>query len=340
MNIFSAILSLLLATQALAFYQNCRQVNYFKGQFEKIFRLIPDNVYPVFSVCTNENFTRDYHIAIEQYNEASKDPLCQEINFKRSKVNMVEIMHSQLVSVWEVANCQDCLDRRNETVEFFSLFDQLDSCINSHKEVSPCEPCAGNYSEVQSRYEQLAKGHRDSICFDIEDRMNQTRHRWSAEFNCCKNKQHSKKAFVAFASSLCSLPVIFYLVMYLVTRRKEAREGLVNGPLLDDSRDADEPESNADPLPSTSFTGTQDNIDDDDETNSDDEVNLRVEYNDLNLIREEQLVDLISNKSDSTVDVNLDVSGQQKPKHIDQDEDDVSILDAMKGNVNGRNLLD
>lgn len=218
---------------------NCDAVFKFEAQFGKITALIPFHVYPVYTICTNVQFAKEYSTAMELYSNASSDPICQQMNFKRSKVNLIDMMHDQLVSLWTVSNCQDCLDRHNQTLEFFANFDQLDKCLTKHL-LSPCDPCAESYGSIQAQYEQLVRGHKDTICIDIEDRMNQTRRRWSAEFNCCRNRQHSKTSFVVAASVFCSLPVIFYVVMYVVTRAKEAREAR-REPLLDDHVEDDQP---------------------------------------------------------------------------------------------------
>uniref|UniRef100_A0A8D8CE17 Osteopetrosis-associated transmembrane protein 1 n=1 Tax=Culex pipiens TaxID=7175 RepID=A0A8D8CE17_CULPI len=212
---------------------NCDAVFKFEGQFEKIVALIPYHVYPIYTLCTNVQFAKEYRAAMELYEQAASDPVCARMNFKRSRVNLIDMMHDQLVSLWSTANCQDCLDRANETREFLANFDELDKCLTKHL-LSPCDPCAESYGAIQGQYEGLVRGHKDTICVDVEDRMNQTRHRWSAEFNCCRNRQHSTTTFVVIASVFCSLPVVFYVVMYVVTRAKEARERS-REPLLDDS---------------------------------------------------------------------------------------------------------
>uniref|UniRef100_A0A1Q3FJN8 Osteopetrosis-associated transmembrane protein 1 n=1 Tax=Culex tarsalis TaxID=7177 RepID=A0A1Q3FJN8_CULTA len=216
---------------------NCDAVFKFEGQFEKIVALIPFHVYPVYTICTNVQFTKEYQTAMELYAKAAADPVCVQMNFKRSKVNLIDMMHDQLVALWTTANCQDCLDRANQTRDFFANFDALDKCLVKHLH-SPCDPCADSYSSIQGQYEALVKDHKDTLCVDVEDRMNQTRHRWSAEFNCARNRQHSTTTFVVIASVFCSLPVVFYVVMYVVTRAREARERR-REPLLDDSSHAE-----------------------------------------------------------------------------------------------------
>lgn len=322
---------------------NCNQIEHFAGLYEKFFKQVPLYVYPSFTICSNQTITDHYFEAMAEWQNASADHICQVMNFRRSKVNPAEMMHDQLVAFWTTSNCQDCQDRRNETGEFFKVLDGLDRCIAQEKDqsLSPCGPCGDSYQEVQTMYEKLAKGHKETICFDVEDRMNQTRHRWSAEFNCCKNKQHSKRTFIGAASAFCSVPVLFYAVMYFVTRRKEAVEALVES-----ARREAEPEAGSS---GNGMVVRQDGEDSDDEPighkrideEEEEEEDEEPKLNNLDRIRENdgpkegQLLDIVSNSSGSTVDVNLDHSGM---KGDEGEDDDVSIL---KHNVVvERNLLD
>lgn len=328
---------------------NCNQIENFAGLFEKFFKQVPLYVYPAFTICSNESITRFYWEAMDVWQNATQDHICQVMNFeRRSKTNPAQMLHDQLASFWDEANCQDCHDRRNETAEFFQAFDGLDGCIKqeTNQSLSPCGPCADTYQKVQTMYEGLVKGHKASICFDIEDRMNQTRHRWSAEFNCCKNKQHSKTTFIGAASAFCSIPLVFYAVMYFVTRRKEAIEALVAGA----TRSGEEPQAGSSREGTNGMIvgGLVEEEDSDDEPvghkklESDEEQEDSRKLNNLDVIREDgepkegQLLDIVSNTSGSTVDVNLDRSGMKG-----DEEDDVSLLGREKANVGGeRNLLD
>lgn len=328
---------------------NCNQIEHFAGLFERFFKQVPLYVYPAFTICSNESITHFYWEAVDVWENATQDHICQVMNFeRRSKTNPAQMMHDRLVSFWNEANCQDCHDRRNETVEFFQAFDGLDGCIKKETDesLSPCGPCADTYQKVQTMYEGLVKGRKDTICFDIEDRMNQTRHRWSAEFNCCKNKQHSKTTFIGAASAFCSIPLVFYVIMFFVVRRKEAIEELVAGATR--SEEEPQPGSSREGMNGT-IVGGHDEEDSDDEPighkklDSDDEEQEERKLNNLDVIREDgepkkgQLLDIVSNTSGSTVDVNLDRSGMKGG----DEEDDVSLLGRQKADVVvERNLLD
>lgn len=337
-------------------YGNCNPIDAFAGQFERFFKQVPLYVYPAFTICSNESITKFYAGAMSDWEIAIADHVCQVKNFqRRSKSNPAVMMHDQLVSFWTTANCQDCLDRRNQTKEFFQIFDGLDKCIEQEtgQSLSPCGPCADTYQQVQTMYEALAKGHKDTLCFDIEDRMNQTRHRWSAEFNCCKNKQHSKTTFVGAASAFCSIPLVFYAIMFFVTRRKEAIEELVAGAARQTDGNEAEPQAGTsrEGTHKATILGGNEGEDSDDEPighkELDGEIFPEQKLNNLDVIRdngepkEGQLLDIVSNTSGSTVDVNLDLSGMKGGSEGEDDDDDVSILGAMKANVVAeRNLLD
>lgn len=222
----------------------CMPVKNFVAAYARFLNTIPQNIYPVNTFCTARNSTFDYKSASYWFHNASSDDLCKAQNFHHNRLNIIRTLYDQMESIWSAAHCQSCVDHKNATDEFFTLLGELDDCIDQNSE-HPCEPCAGNYSLVQDYYKNIADMSKGQICFDIEDRMNHTRYNWSAEYNCCKDKQHSTKAFVGFASLTCSLPVIFYAMMYFITMRKESREQAAMAPLLDNQPDgnvAEEPQ--------------------------------------------------------------------------------------------------
>lgn len=311
---------------------DCQLINDFVGKYTRLVTMIPLNIIPLFKLCSNTIASDYYYVAVEDFNQAKHDPRCN-LNFNQNRLNVVQMLYDHMISIWEAANCQDCISNKNETDAFFELSDDLDACIKKY-DPNPCDACAGNYSTVQSYYEAGAKIRKGSVCFDIEDRMNQTRHDWSARYNCCKDKRHSTRNFVWIASTISSLPVLFYVFMYVVTRRMEARERACSAPLLDDQHGSEAEE----PQPSSSSTRL-----DAYEEKNDEEIEdfYEPKLNNLGVsqrVRESKLIDVTSDDTDSTINYNLIHSS--KLEQIGDDDDDVSILDAMKGNADGRNLLD
>lgn len=253
----------------------------------------------------------------------------------QNRLNVFQALYDQMTSIWDAAYCQDCLSNKNDTTEFFDYYDELQMCTKLY--TNPCDVCAGNYSLMQVYYEGLVQNRKGLICFDIEDRMNQTRYAWSAIYNCCKGKQHSQTAFIWFASGISSLPVIFYVMMYLITCRKEARERAA-APLLNDQsvagtvvEERDEPQACSSSNPPQLH----------DNENEDDQYSVGVEPKLNNLdkaagVRESKLIDLYNESSEN---LNSDQNLKSLPTKHDED-DDVSILGNQNVNVGVGNLLD
>ncbi|XP_053698367.1 uncharacterized protein LOC128745346 [Sabethes cyaneus] len=218
-------------------FPECMPVLNFVSHYTKLLDIIPRNIVPISSYCSNDTFTSFYERSVSEYQQALSDHKC---HFHLHKLNVIEMLFNQMQEIWTNAHCQDCIDNKNDTQEFFELTNQLSICVNNsiaHKE-SPCTACATNYSLVQDHYETTNKQRRGKLCFDIEDQMNQTRHDWSAQYNCCADKQRSQKLFISFATIFSSLPLIFYVIMYLITQRKATREELARVPLLDTNSDS------------------------------------------------------------------------------------------------------
>uniref|UniRef100_A0A182JXB6 Osteopetrosis-associated transmembrane protein 1 n=1 Tax=Anopheles christyi TaxID=43041 RepID=A0A182JXB6_9DIPT len=166
---------------------------------------------------------KQYRNATEFYRNMTKSSNCQKY-LVSNRMNVYETIYNQLTGLWSSANCDACAGAMNETAEFMNMSTVLDYCIGNHS-ANPCEVCAHDYQRVQQFYAKLDKEQHgpDRLCFDIADRMNQTRKSWSGTHNCCNDKRRSMVAFASIASVVCVLPLLFYAVMHIVTVRQEAR---------------------------------------------------------------------------------------------------------------------
>uniref|UniRef100_A0A182PL27 Osteopetrosis-associated transmembrane protein 1 n=1 Tax=Anopheles epiroticus TaxID=199890 RepID=A0A182PL27_9DIPT len=203
--------------------QECEDIHLFLKYGGKMMVALPMHTYPVFNVCTSQLVINDYHMAIEHYQNMTKSPICQKY-LTSNRMNVYETIYNLLTGMWNDANCDACANAVNETATFMNMSSVLERCIAINS-ADPCEKCADDYQRVQQYYAKLDKeGHGpDRLCFDIADRMNKTRRSWSGTYNCCHDKRHSMVIFSVIASVVCTLPVLFYAVMHLVTVRQEAR---------------------------------------------------------------------------------------------------------------------
>ncbi|XP_050088310.1 osteopetrosis-associated transmembrane protein 1-like [Anopheles aquasalis] len=201
----------------------CVDLEQFLKKYEKLLSLLEHNTTPVFTLCTNETAIDYYNEAVGHYRNMTNAHECQKYMVAK-RLNLYQMVYDQLNALWSAANCEACIGAVNDTAEFMRLSDAVQKCFTAHS-TSACVSCEPDYLQVQQFYGQLEKGrHGVAMCFDVEDRMNQTRQRWSGQFNCCKDKQRSMVAFGSIASVACVFPLAFYLVMHLVARRSEASQ--------------------------------------------------------------------------------------------------------------------
>ncbi|XP_062541680.1 uncharacterized protein LOC134209687 [Armigeres subalbatus] len=301
--------------------RDCPQLQVFVSHYSKLLNQMPVQTYPVNNFCSFHNTTFHYSQAVEWFQYATTNKTC-DLDFNQNRLNVIQRLFDQMSSIWDDAHCADCVSNKNDTAQFMELYEYQLNCTKFH-EPNPCEICSGFYTELQRYYEGLVKSRKGIVCFDIEDRMNQTRHAWSAKYNCCKGKQHSKMAFIGFASAISSLPVIFYVAMYFITRIKENRERAA-APLLND--EAVEETEEEQPHASTSYPPQQLQKEQvDDSKGSQRFVEEEPKINNLNItrgVREGDLID-ISNSESKT-------NHSQKDLKLPADtgDDDVSLLGA------------
>lgn len=197
---------------------DCDLHNFLKD-YSTILRHLPELSYPVFSLCTNKTIESYFMKAKTFYQNSTREPQCQKY-LERNSLNVFGTVYTQMTDLWNNANCDACINAPNVTAEFMDLSNNLTNCL-AVNQTDPCAACDDDYQRVQQYYGRMREP--DRLCFDIEDRMNQSRRAWSVQFNCCKDKKHSKVAFFSIASVACAMPVAFYLAMHLVRLRADAR---------------------------------------------------------------------------------------------------------------------
>lgn len=307
---------------------DCNQLEKFVKEYGSFIGQFTLETYPVNSFCTSNQTVWHYKTAVEWFGYAQSNKTCER-SLNQNRLNVFQMLNDQMTSIWDAAHCQDCVSNQKDTEEFFDYYDEMQRCTKKY--TNPCDVCSGNYTQMQTFYENLVQNRKGMICFDIEDRMNQTRYGWSAIYNCCKGKQHSQTAFIWFASGISSLPVIFYVMMYLITLRKEARQQAA-APLLNDQSMAGTVEERDRPQACTS--GASHGVLEDDNQKS---IETEPKLNNLDKagVRESKLIDLNECSNDLRTEQDL----KSFPSKAIED-DDVSILTAPNDNVRADNFLD
>lgn len=304
--------------------RDCELIRNFVGDYAKFLKQMSIQTYPLNNFCSNNDTVAHYQDAVDWFAKAKANESCAA-DFHHNRLNVIQTLYDQMTSIWESAHCTDCVSNKNDTAKFMELYDEQQSCTAVSR--NPCEMCSGNYSELQHFYENLVKARNGIICFDIEDRMNQTRYAWSAVYNCCKGKQHSQKAFIWFASGISSLPVVFYMAMYFMTRRKEARERaaapLLNDHVEEEQTQEDQPQAGTSHghRPTQQLLPNGDCEDAHDQCSVDDEPKIINNLNITRPVRESRLIDLQDSENLLSSEQDLKLPPPNKMA-----DDDVSMI--------------
>ncbi|XP_049300262.1 osteopetrosis-associated transmembrane protein 1 [Anopheles funestus] len=197
----------------------CVDIHAFLKDTSALMRSLPDHTYPVFNLCTADTAQKTFHSAVTFYRNMSNSPPCKKY-LENNRLTVYQSIYAELTGLWDAANCEACTGAVNDTAKFMNLSNTLDACFARSK--TPCVSCDTDYQNVQQFYASInKKQHGSGMCFDIEDRMNQTRRIWSGQYNCCKDKRHSMVIFASIASVVCVLPFLFYTLMHLAATRRE-----------------------------------------------------------------------------------------------------------------------
>jgi hypothetical protein len=147
-----------------------------------------------FAVCSNNatfNFyrwTMLYYEKLRTSQEETKDNQiipCGDQYLNKNRMGIIVKTMQDIKSVWEQANCDNCYKDINvvgnfsdDTLKFFKLHDDYDSCVKNAKIQYPgnytalCNTCVDSYGALNNVYDAIKDrfGYY-KICFDIQDKV-------------------------------------------------------------------------------------------------------------------------------------------------------------------------
>ncbi|KAH8365530.1 hypothetical protein KR093_001693, partial [Drosophila rubida] len=168
----------------------------------------------------NDNMTEDYHLLMEKCSDVYKDA---------DRLNIVITTHQLLEGLWNKANCENCYGSGGHKLDNFTkLYDDFLICNRTTNAQDICTKCKAQYLEMNDFYKDLEKLQNRQICFDIQDIMNRTRVMWSKQLKCCQ-REVQMTTFLSSVGVVALLPLLlFYGAAVVLTKRREARHGLLN----------------------------------------------------------------------------------------------------------------
>ncbi|XP_035226826.1 osteopetrosis-associated transmembrane protein 1-like isoform X2 [Stegodyphus dumicola] len=176
------------------------------------------NARPI-QLCRNCN---EYLSAMQATYKAMKEEpnVCQTWFFGSDKISIIDVIHNQAWTLWDINFCQNCYDYYNETKAFFDTAERLSECMvssNTTIEVnSTCQLCHDLYIQLGDTYNKFVFKQEETdvgICMDIVDRMNMTQKLWSRQYKC-KVEFDTRIGYgnVTTALVIGLVPLCFYLI--------------------------------------------------------------------------------------------------------------------------------
>lgn len=158
---------------------------------------------------------------------------CQSLFFNRDRLGLVQRSYMAGVSLWTSGYCDDCYDApalvSNRTIEFMGLIEAFKECTKqSPSKDDVCKACAEAYDRVNKDYEAIKTHANDAVCFDVQDKINETRRFWSIDVKCNTNPDEKQIPFLILSAAITALPICFYVLMFAHTHHAEQTEESLN----------------------------------------------------------------------------------------------------------------
>lgn len=184
--------------------------------------------------CDNQydHLQKSYNELITKTDE--KNVSCQSQLFNVDRLNLIQSSYTAGNGLWTGGYCDNCYESplvvSNSTQEFLELLDEHKKCTDdtSRSTGDVCKECLGSYERVNGDYEAIRKKANDAVCFDLQDKINETRRYWSIEVNCNKNPDEKQITFLILTALVTSLPICFYVFMFVRQHQAESSEENIN----------------------------------------------------------------------------------------------------------------
>ncbi|KAK2846045.1 hypothetical protein Q7C36_010899 [Tachysurus vachellii] len=152
---------------------------------------------------------------------------CHDSLLRSDRLMLLYNLYISFENIWIASECTDCLSEDNSvsntTLYFIDRLNQSLTCFEKYQEgnlTELCVECRTSYKILNDLYSNMS-GNK-TVCIDVEDAMNVTRHLWSKKFKCSLNREENVPV-IALCSFMLFLPIIFYLSSYLHSEQKKRK---------------------------------------------------------------------------------------------------------------------
>ncbi|KAM4693206.1 osteopetrosis-associated transmembrane protein 1 [Discoglossus pictus] len=161
---------------------------------------------------------------------------CVKSLLQADRVQVLVVLNNFFEETWSTSKCTQCLEQNstallNSTIQFMSLFDEVNQCFEKHMQEPSiqtqqgnysrvCANCSMSYSKLNALYSKLHEA--KELCIDLEDAMNSTRILWSKTFNCTLPCTDTVPV-IAVSAFIIFLPIVFYLSSFLHSEQRKRK---------------------------------------------------------------------------------------------------------------------
>lgn len=153
---------------------------------------------------------------------------CQSQFFNRDRLGLIQKSYLAGVNLWTGGNCDDCYETplivSNSTMVFLDLVGEFQVCTKQKAVEDVCTACSEIYNRVNKNYEAIKLHANDKVCFDLQDKINETRRFWSIDVMCNTNPDEKQIPFLILTAAITALPICFYVLMFAHTHHSESNQ--------------------------------------------------------------------------------------------------------------------
>ena len=189
--------------------------------------MILNNLRPM-NICRNS--VNEYVDLQDSYRDLISNETCLDLYLNSDQLNIVGTIYDQAIEIWNTANCDDCYQQydngslilADETNRFFNLSSTLNECFTSAIGRNICTHCLDKYRALGFFYLFLEETRKTTICFDMQDQMNQTRSNWSGLYGC-QRAELLIRPFLIICAIIILAALTFYVSCYLLGNKSKGK---------------------------------------------------------------------------------------------------------------------
>jgi len=158
---------------------------------------------------------------------------CKDYFTNLDRIEIVADAYNYVKNLWRKGKCDYCFKRfengtlrleiTEDVLNFELRYESSISCFDGHMHSNnTCTECKPLYEDLNALYIDMVRKYGENVCLDIVDTMNTTRAIWSEIYHCIPPRKSELWLHIGFGV-VAGIPVIFYLLVYLLSSKQESK---------------------------------------------------------------------------------------------------------------------